>query len=695
MVRFTLRGKVLVHIFIHRFIHPGFPLKVGVFFMQVLMSHVLIVLLLNALLLRHGSAGPVDLRSDDDSTKVYRLDEIVVTAIRFPSGRESSPTRLDHRSAEQLENSNGTSLGTALGQTTGFVVRDYGSGASLQTISPRGLGAEHTLILLDGVPVNNVQTGITDLRLIPLDGITQIELMGGTVSISTVPTEQYPRTELELSSGSFHSSRVSLHSDIVPEDEITLSFGGASEGGAGDYPFDSRLYGLNGEAVRSNSDYRTQHGFVKGRWQSDHGMRAYLMLQAVSSERGSPGPIQSIENQGSARQADDQFQVTGQFQAAIGDRLDVSVASGFQNAYEHYSEFLGLFPADNYYRNVSTSILPSMKYTINQSLALLAGVDLSSTLANGNSVAERKTRLRRSLYVRSEIQAGALSFGGFTPSLFPAIRYTKDGEFARWWNPGLGVNIRSFPRDVGFAREVTFTIHSSLERDIRVPTFNELYYVGAGGAGNPTLGPEQSVSFDCGLQVGARVLGKHELDVTYYSVTMENRILWMPASSPSVWSPRNVGTTHSTGLETQDRWQFPPAFLELEANYSVLNARKTYRSSANDPEFNKQLIYVPLETADLNVSFQIPISQGLIRKAFFWLDDSFLGDRFATEDNSVVIPRHAVLNGNIGMTLDAFGALLRLRYEVNNALNTSYEIMPRYPMPLRNDNLSISILKTY
>ena len=662
---------------------------------RCLASRTLTALVLSALCFRESPAQGTGGNPASDTAKVYQLDEIVVTAVRFPVDPRSSPTRVVQLTGEELGNRNGTSLGSVLGQASGVVVREYGSGASLQMISARGMGAEHTMILLDGVPVNNEQTGLTDLRLLPLDEISQVELVGGTVSISTVPPDEMPKTELELSSGSFHSSRVSLRSGIALTDEFSIAAGGSSEGGRGNYLFGSGLYGLSGEAVRSNSDYRTNHGFVKGRWHSTHGMRAYLMLQNVSSERGSPGPVQTVENQGTARQADDQVQMTASFQAAVSDRLNLSVASGFQNAYEHYSEFLGLFPADNYYRNIALSVLPSMKYTVSNSVALLAGIDLRSTLANGNSLKERKSRLQSSAYVSSEIQVDGLSFGGLTPTLFPAIRRNENGEFPPSWNPQLGLNIRSLPAGVGMAQEVTFTLHSNVARDVRVPTFNELYYAGEGGVGNPALSPEQSVSFDCGVLVAGQLFGKHELDVTYYSVTMENRILWLPTASLSIWSPRNVGTTHSTGLETYYRWQFPPAYLELEANYSVLNARKQSSATPDDPELNKQLIYVPLETAGVNLRMQVPVSHPVIRKIFFWLDDSFLGDRFATEDNSVVIPRHAVLSGNAGMLLDAFGMLLRLRYEVNNLTNTAYEIMPRYPMPLRNDNISISIIKSY
>jgi hypothetical protein len=49
-------------------------------------------------------------------------------------------------------------------------------------------------------------------------------------------------------------------------------------------------------------------------------------------------------------------------------------------------------------------------------------------------------------------------------------------------------------------------------------------------------------------------------------------------------------------MEVEYRWSPLPEHITIEGNYSTIDARKKYSSSPSDRSFDKQLIYVPLET---------------------------------------------------------------------------------------------------
>ncbi|HMD13217.1 MAG TPA: hypothetical protein VKI62_01185 [Bacteroidota bacterium] len=59
------------------------------------------------------------------------------------------------------------------------------------------------------------------------------------------------------------------------------------------------------------------------------------------------------------------------------------------------------------------------------------------------------------------------------------------------------------------------------------------------------------------------------------------------------------------------------------------------------------------------------------------------------------MPSYHVLNGNVGCEIVVNDIPLRIKYEVNNFADVSYVGMPGYPMPLRNQQFSVTVTKNY
>ena len=57
-----------------------------------------------------------------------------------------------------------------------ITLKDYGGIGGLKTISVRSLGANHTKIMLDGIPLINTETGQIDLGKIPVENISSFSL---------------------------------------------------------------------------------------------------------------------------------------------------------------------------------------------------------------------------------------------------------------------------------------------------------------------------------------------------------------------------------------------------------------------------------------------------------------------------------------------------------------------------------------
>jgi vitamin B12 transporter len=118
-----------------------------------------------------------------DSTK--QLDEVVVTATKFPVKQALTGKVLDVITREQLDKSGGKQLTEILNTQAGVVV----TGAtqtlgSIQNVYLEGADAGKTLILIDGIPAYDPSGTSTafDLNLINTDEVERIEILKGSQS---------------------------------------------------------------------------------------------------------------------------------------------------------------------------------------------------------------------------------------------------------------------------------------------------------------------------------------------------------------------------------------------------------------------------------------------------------------------------------------------------------------------------------
>lgn len=643
--------------------------------------------------------GPVEgIAQQLDSIRTHQLGEVVVTATRFEIKRSWSPLRISTLSRMDIDARNGTTLGELLESMTSIVARQYGVGGGVQTLSIRGMGAEHSLILLDGLPLNNRQTGLTDLRLIPEEILESIEIVrgggssmygsdaiGGVVSVVTTPRNEEPMVFIRSGVGSFGASRLALGGRMLFGNGISLSASVTSESGIGDYVFAIPGSSTSLTAVRSNSDYHTRSYHLRGSWSVNPILRNSFVVSQLSTDRGSPGPFTSMSNQGRARLADEQLLFGNTLVLDVSPSVQLNFVGGVQNAYERYLDEGALSPADNYYRNTTLTVNTFAKIGVNDHATIAGGLETDAAFANGNALAEPKTRGHVGVFVTNEFKYGVSK--GLQLGIYPSLRFDAYQSTGEAVSPRLGVTLSCF------AGSVQMVLRSSVGREFRVPTFNELYYAGAGGLGNVALDPERAMNTEVGMSARFDTFGKHEVDVTYYSIQMKDRILWMPTSSIMVWSPVNVGRTQTTGIEIEYHWSTFANTVEFDASYTAMDARKQSTVSTTGPTTNSQLLYVPLETGSLFWRVRIPISQLSIESISWSLGDTFTGVRYTTEDNSESLPSFHVMKANFVAEAKIFNLTMKLKYEVNNLGDIGYETVPRYPMPLRNYAFSLNLTK--
>ncbi|MBT8243957.1 TonB-dependent receptor [Winogradskyella sp.] len=124
-------------------------------------------------------------QTQQDSTKVEKLDEVVVTDTRFAIKRENSGKTVVKITRKEIENNEGRSLAQLINSKSGFEINGTRSVAGQNLGSfVRGGNNRQVLVIIDGVQVNDpsLPNNEFDLRLLDLNIIETVEIVKGASS---------------------------------------------------------------------------------------------------------------------------------------------------------------------------------------------------------------------------------------------------------------------------------------------------------------------------------------------------------------------------------------------------------------------------------------------------------------------------------------------------------------------------------
>ena len=157
------------------------------------------------------------------------LQEVVVTANKAAHKQNETAKVVSVINREMLRQSGGRSLGELLNQVAGVTVPGANNNlGSNQTISIRGASAGNTLILIDGIPVNDpsVISNYFDINLLSTDQIERVEILKGghstlygsdavagvinIISRKNDAAQKHPQWNASLAGGNFATLRSSV-----------------------------------------------------------------------------------------------------------------------------------------------------------------------------------------------------------------------------------------------------------------------------------------------------------------------------------------------------------------------------------------------------------------------------------------------------------------------------------------------------
>lgn len=205
-------------------------------------------------------------------------------------------------------------------------------------------------------------------------------------------------------------------------------------------------------------------------------------------------------------------------------------------------------------------------------------------------------------------------------------------------------------------------------RNYRIPTFNDLYWQGAGATGNTSLQPETSWQGDLGHLVQ---LENWQWNLNTFYIRTSDFIKWQP-NNTGIWTPVNVDEVVNYGAEFSMNYEQSYNDHDFQWQWSYGFTR------AMDVATNKQLIYVPEHKITTGLSYH-----------YKWLDTRYqmmyIDEVSTTTDESRSLDGYTIANLTANFRiLKTVKQQMTLSLQAKNIFNTNYQTIAFRPNPGRN-----------
>ena len=645
---------------------------------------------------------PLLSQNENDSAKLLR--EVVVTKdARKTQTRSTAPLQIIDN--EKLATLNALQISDAVKHFSGVTVKDYGGIGGLKTVSVRSLGANHTAISYDGIPVSDVQTGQIDIGRFSLENVDNISLsigqtdnifqparMFSSASVLNIQTQkpnlsdkQSISGKINLKAGSFGLFNPAFLVNGRFSEIISASFSGEWLSAHGKYPYVLN-YGIIGKdsssvETRKNTDVKNLR--LEGTLFADFSdnSKAYLKTYFYNSERGLPGATiyYNTDNFSSQRIWDNNFFAQTHFETRFSPALDFQANAKYNRSFMRY-----LDPAipnstgkiENNYTQQELYGSATARYRVLEKLSFSASSDVFYN--------QLKADLRNFAFPERLTWLSVLA-GKFTSEKLLAtvsLLYTQTFEQVKNGDPSENqsklspyVSISYKPFETSDLRIRTF-----YKNIFRLPTFNDLYYT---QIGNRKLKPEDTNQTNLGVTYSLSNdswLNALLFTADAYHNKVKNKIVAYPTKNIFEWTMLNYGTVEINGLDLS-----ADAVLKLSKNVKLnLGGTHTYQRALNKTDatsrnYNHQIPYTPRVSGSAKAGMQTPWFN--VNYTMIWS-----GHRYALGQNFKENRVEGFADHGISLSRDIYTAygVFSTNLEALNLLNKNYEVVRFFPMPGRS-----------
>ena len=532
-----------------------------------------------------------------------------------------------------------------LQQVSGIDIRRRGVPGTQADLYIRGGGFDQTLLLIDGMKMDDIQTGHHTLNLLlPIQLIERIEIIkgpasrifgqnafNGAINIVTKSLPKFDKKQFEMlvsnpTFGSFKQFGFLINSRLSLKEKFSaqLTFSRSKSDG-----------------YRYNTDYSNDFFFFKSEIKTQ---KNPIIITSGFTEKkfGANGFYASPS-------ATDQYEET---QASF---LGISTLLGSEKFLVRpklywrrgQDEYIYIRNNPSVYRNLHKTNKIYLDFSFSklfESSRLNFGIDLSNSSISSNNLGDHNR---------------------FTTSLYADYTFkTKDNKLS--FSPGLSISNFSdmsthfFPGiDVGFDVNEKINLYANYGKTYRIPTYTDLYYSDRNTIGNPDLNPEHAITNEIGIKYSNENI---DVSSSFFIRKSSNIIDYVKQSEQDKWEATNIRNLDTNGFDLNFLYKIS-LHNSLRLGYTYL-FDKSYVSDVNYSRYAINSLRHQLNTR-LALKYSNKITHTLI-------------NRFGERSNKV---SHIVYDSNLKYQLSENSYFF---INVNNIFNEEYYETNLVPMPGRN-----------
>jgi len=513
-----------------------------------------------------------------------RMDPVVVTATRIEEkvSEQASPVSVVTR--EEIELDGAVLVGDALQGLPGVDVQRKGSPGNMENIKIRGGLASHTLVLIDGFPVNSPAIdGAYDVSTLPVGRFDRIEVVRGPQSalygsnaMSGVVNFLPPRPEGPArygaggAAGSFS----------------TLQWNGFAAGGVGTGGYHLGVGGLTSEGIHPNDDTSIVSFLGGGDVPVGERNRFHALILSTEGEKGIAidfGTPRDINHRSTRRG----LLAGGRWETKISPAFSVTAAGSRFDEYYHDRDPADpgeAFPYiyDDELKTVKTDVGIVARIAAGDRSVTFAGFEFTNNHAmdtlqsNFGDTHTDDTSINRSVFLQEEWRSGKRA------GISAGLRVDRNSDAGTVVSPRVAV-FHDVPR-------VGARLRAAAGRGFRTPTISEK---SDPFLGNPALSPEVTWSYEVGADV-ALAGGEAAVSMTWFYQDFHDLIQYDDTvPGPAGYGQLgNVGKSFSRGVELGGTWQLN-RFVGFAGTY-------TYSDTWNST-YGQQIRGVPTQRGSASI----------------------------------------------------------------------------------------------
>jgi iron complex outermembrane receptor protein len=546
-----------------------------------------------------------------EKKEVQELDTVLIKSTRIDLPFKENSRTIRVITSTVIKNSAATNVADLLQQVAGVDIRRRGTAGSQADLYIRGGGFDQTLLLIDGIKMDDSQTGHHTLNAaLPIEVIERIEIIKGpaarvfgqnafTGAINIVTKKNLENTvSANVEAGSFGQLNGSVTVGKEFENSSIIAHVGV----------------LSSDGYRDNSDYNNYNYFLKGVFNKKK-QPIEVLATFFDKKFGSNGFYASAA-------ATEQYEETESSLLGVSttfktEKLKITPRIYWKRGQDEY-----VYIRDNpsVYRNLhithKVGVETNASFTSNLGITGF-GVDVSRVFINSNNLGNRK-RTMANVFLEHRFKFADNQID-ITPGV--AVTYFSDFKFHAF--PGL---------DIGFQLSDNLRAYGNLGLTYRIPTYTDLYYNDRTTIGNENLKPEEAFAQEIGLKYNSE---KFTTSVAFFNRDANNLIDFIrPDTNPDTkYVATNIAKVNTRGFEFNADYGF-----KINNYKQTLSFGYTYLDD-NILEQNKELSRYSLNTLKHQIitRFTSKLFKNVRQNIIYKYAERTVGTSYNVWDASVII----------------------------------------------------------